>query len=80
MSDIVERLRIKAGVMQMGERIEWGSDTALMLEAADRIEQLRAMRKQEPAAWLWYGSDGKPVAASLLDSHMHRCEPLYKRD
>lgn len=38
--DIVNRLRIKAGIMEMGERIAWGSDTALMREAADRIEAL----------------------------------------
>lgn len=40
MSKLVNRLRVKAGVMEMGERIAWGSDTALMREAADRIEQL----------------------------------------
>ena len=40
MSKLVNRLRIKAGVMEMGERIAWGSDTALMREAADRIEEL----------------------------------------
>lgn len=38
MSDIVKRLDIKAGVMEMGERIAWGSDTALMREAARAIE------------------------------------------
>lgn len=41
MSDIVTRLQIKAGVMEMGERIAWGSDTSLMREAADTIEALR---------------------------------------
>jgi hypothetical protein len=35
-----ERLRIKAGVMEMGEKIAWGSDTALMREAADVINKL----------------------------------------
>lgn len=38
MSDLVGRLRIKAGMIEMGERIEWGSDTALMREAADALE------------------------------------------
>jgi len=38
MSDIVKRLDIKAGVMEMGEKIAWGSDTALMREAARAIE------------------------------------------
>lgn len=35
-------LRIKAGVMEMGERIKWGSDTLLMHRAADRIDRLEA--------------------------------------
>lgn len=42
MSDIVKRLEIKAGVMEMGERIAWGSDTALMREAAAHITTLTA--------------------------------------
>jgi hypothetical protein len=35
---LIKSLRIKAGVMQMGEKIAWGSDTALMLQAADMLE------------------------------------------
>lgn len=35
-----ERLLIKAGIMENGEKIAWGSDTALMREAANEIEQL----------------------------------------
>jgi transposase len=38
--DLVKRLTIKAGVMEMGEKIDWGSDTSLMREAAARIEEL----------------------------------------
>mgnify|MGYP003441825484 CR=1 FL=1 len=38
MSDLVKRLDIKAGVMEMGEKIAWGSDTALMRESARAIE------------------------------------------
>lgn len=34
------RLRLKADMINMGERIEWGSETALMSEAADEIERL----------------------------------------
>lgn len=44
MIDLVKRLDIKAGVMEMGEQIAWGSDTALMREAARRIE---AFEKRE---------------------------------
>lgn len=39
--DLPKRLRIKAGVMSMGEKIAWGSDTELMYEAANEIERLR---------------------------------------
>jgi hypothetical protein len=39
--DIVKRLEIKANVMEMGEKIAWGSDTALMREAAEEIKKLR---------------------------------------
>ena len=35
-----ERLRIKAGIMEMGNKIAWGSDTILMHEAADRIDSI----------------------------------------
>lgn len=39
MSDLPKRLRIKAGMIKFGERIAWGSDTALMEEAAERLEE-----------------------------------------
>lgn len=42
MSDLPKRLRIKASMIALGERIPWGSDTALMEEAADMIEALSA--------------------------------------
>ena len=42
MSDLPKRLRIKAGVINMGGRIAWGSDTALMEEAAKLIEEQQA--------------------------------------
>jgi hypothetical protein len=44
MSDLPKQLRIKAGMMAMGEKIAWGSDTALMEQAADLIEQLQNER------------------------------------
>lgn len=46
MSKLVNQLRVKAGVMEMGERIAWGSDTALMREAADKIESLEDAIKE----------------------------------
>ena len=35
-----EQLRIKANMISLGEKIAWGSETSLMLEAADKIEAL----------------------------------------
>ena len=67
MSDLVKRLTIKAGVMEMGERIAWGSDTALMREAANHIEQLKAKADRyekalkEIAEHVEYTSTGTPV-------------------
>lgn len=46
---VVERLRIKADMIQMGEKIAWGSDSAIMREAAARIETLE--RALERIAW-----------------------------
>lgn len=37
--DIVQRLEIKADCIQMGEKIAWGSDSAIMREAADIIRR-----------------------------------------
>ena len=42
MGNLVKQLRVTAESMEMGEKIAWGSDTALMKEAADRIEMLES--------------------------------------
>ena len=47
---LVERLRAKASVMETGEKIAAGSDTALMREAADEIERLEAQLENFEAA------------------------------
>lgn len=39
---ISKRLRTMADIINMGEGIRWGSDTALMDEAADYIDQLQS--------------------------------------
>ena len=54
--DLVKRLTIKAGVMEMGEKIAWGSDTSLMREAADRIEELEAKLAKAVDALDWIGN------------------------
>ena len=57
---LADNLDIKAGVMEMGERIAWGSDTALMRQAADnlrkqhaRIAELEAAGGDEMPTWEW---------------------------
>jgi len=42
MADLIERLRTLSAMINMGEKIAWGEDTALMDEAADRIATLEA--------------------------------------
>lgn len=49
MADLIKRLRIKAGMIELGELIAWGSDSALMREAADVLERLAAPAEQQPA-------------------------------
>jgi len=58
MSDIVERARIKSGMLKMGERIAFGSDSELLDEMAAEIERLRSLLKEagealEPIAQRW---------------------------
>ena len=45
--NLIKSLEIKAGVMEMGELIAWGSDTALMREAAQYLKRLSAAKQNE---------------------------------
>jgi hypothetical protein len=71
--DLVKRLTIKAGVMEMGEKIAWGSDTSLMREAADRIEELEQMLARAVEA-LEKIEAGLPAGSSLFDGK----NPLWR--
>lgn len=42
MIDLPKQLRIMAGMISMGERIAWGSDSAIMEQAADLIAKQQA--------------------------------------
>ena len=42
MKDLPNKLRIKASMIELGERIAWGSEAVLMKEAANKIEELEA--------------------------------------
>jgi hypothetical protein len=64
MSDIVKRLRVKADIIQPGERVAWGSGSQLMREAAALIERQReALRVAREA--LCAIADARPVEATL---------------
>jgi hypothetical protein len=45
MTDLTLRLRNKADMIEMGEKIQWGSDSEIMREAAARIAELEAALK-----------------------------------
>lgn len=47
---IVHRLNVKADMLTMGEKIAWGSDSAIMREAAAEIEKLRKALHQAETA------------------------------
>jgi hypothetical protein len=51
-TDQVKRLRIKVGMIRMGERIAFGSDADALDEAADTIERLTKERDEARAAAL----------------------------
>ena len=44
--ELINNLTIKAGVMEMGEKIAWGSDTALMRQAAATLQSQAARIKE----------------------------------
>lgn len=41
MQDISNELEIKASMIELGEQIAWGSDSALMREAASKMRELQ---------------------------------------
>ena len=65
MSDLPKRLRIKASMIALGERIPWGSDTALMEEAADMIEALSASVENHQLHMLGMARDRDQLRAML---------------
>lgn len=65
MSDLPKRLRIKASMIALGERIAWGSDTALMEEAADVIEALSASVENHQLHMLGMARDRDQFRAML---------------
>ena len=67
--DIVNRLQIKAQMIDMGERIALGSDTALMREAATEIDRLRRIIDSRPA-----------INAGLPETYIEWSQGIYMSD
>jgi hypothetical protein len=67
MNDLPKRLDIKAGVMEMGEKIAWGSDTALMREAAEKIRILQSENSGLNAELSLCRKQHEAVASELWD-------------
>ena len=63
--NIIKSLVVKAGVMEMGEKIAWGSDTALMRQAAAALQT-----QAERIAELEEACDKYSEAEILLNSDM----------
>lgn len=57
-TDLIARLRIKSAMMNMGEKIAWGSDTALMDEAADALAAQEAELANVTREWVATAADG----------------------
>lgn len=74
MSDLPKRLDIKAGVMEKGEKIAWGSDTALMREAADKIRALQSENTRLKAELSLCCKQHEAAASELWDEqHGPKC-------
>lgn len=58
---IVKRLNTKADMLTMGERIAYGSDSAIMREAAAEIERLRDCDRK----WCEYSIDLQRIIEAL---------------
>jgi hypothetical protein len=62
MSDLIERLRITAGMIAMCEKISWGEDSAVMQEAAAALEakdaKIEKLKNALEAAQAWIVDGG----------------------
>ncbi len=52
-----QRLRMKADMITMGERIEFGSECLIMHEAAEEIERLKRQVDERDRLLRWAASD-----------------------
>lgn len=77
MSDLPKRLRIKASMIALGEQIAWGSDTALMEEAADVIEALSASVENHQLHMLGMARDRDQLRARVAELEAKLAAPSF---
>ena len=81
--DLVARLQAKADMIEQGEKIAWGSDSAIMREAAARIESLR--EALEPfaecgRAVMLTGGKAPKISGERLEEHLERARRAFGGD
>ncbi len=76
---LAERLETKADMINMGERIQWGSDQAIMREAAAKLRQLTDIVKKQHEVLLYVecNYDGMNKAA-IVDEALALSSPIVK--
>lgn len=77
-ADLKARLSIKADMIQLGEKIEWGSDSAIMREAAAAIDAL----ERKCADLIAADRDHAAATAGMkrrLEARAEAAEALVKR-
>ena len=72
---LIERMRTLSAMINMGEKIAWGEDTALMDEAADRIASLEAerddaRRQRDEIGRAWDEADARAKEAEARAASM----------
>ena len=76
--DLVKRLRVLSGMTAMVEKINFGSDSRAMSEAADRIEQLEAALRE--IEMLHYDSETDFHHDAMKAHHIARAALKEKKD
>ena len=79
LADLIKRLQIKADTISMGERIAWGSDSAIMHEAAEALLEMYQYGRQDAVSriekWVAQNSYTKDTAISdFPDQHVYEVD------
>jgi hypothetical protein len=75
-ADLVRRLRVKAGMLRMGERIAFGSDADALEDAADAIERLT--RERDEARAVFDVKTASQIIAALQEADLRSKDRIAK--